>query len=314
DVLGMAVDAFLVVEWRPGEHPLEVVRGGTLADAGWTMEEDLVVQVMREVSESKALIDLGIRGIEEGAKIGLSGHLHLRSEIPVGRGLGSSAAARVAGSVLRRLLTGVEVTRSEIIQEAAEGEGHPDNAAPAVLGGLVAATRDPRGRVTAVPLPLSLRPGWVFAMPGVPLSTRAAREALPGSVTHAAATRNAGRLGLLIPALAAGDADLLALAMEDELHVPHRIPLIPGAESALAAARTAGAWAATLSGAGSGLMAVTAQGEEETVGRAMARAFDADPRARGGSYRVLRPWLPGVQWGSGPLRPPGPERFATSRA
>ena len=150
-------------------------------------------------------------------------------------------------------------------------------------------------------------------MPGVDLHTDRARAALPDRIPLDAAVRNTGRLALLLPALGAGDGPLLARAMEDELHVPYRLPLIPGARDAVEAARRAGAWGVTLSGAGSGLLAAVPQGAEEEVGEAMAHAFRAQPEAKGGSWRILRPWTAGAEWGVGPLRPPGPERFATSR-
>ena len=309
DTLGMAVDAFLEVTWEAGEAPLRVTRSGTLEAAPWAPEDDFVVRVLLEPARPDALSQnhLGLHDHPVPR-----GRIHLRSEIPLGRGLGSSAAARIAGAALRCLLSGAPVTREELLREAAGREGHPDNAAPAILGGLVAAQLDPDGGVVAVPLPLSRRIGWVFAMPGVGLDTARARAALPGTIPVPAAVRNAGRLALLIPGLAGGDEALLRRAMEDELHVPYRLPLVPGASEAAAAARAAGAWAVTLSGAGSGLIAAVPTGAEERVGRAMAQAFESHPRAGGGAWRVVRPWLPGAQWGSGPLRPRGPERFATS--
>lgn len=293
DALGMAVDVFLEATWEASPETLKVTRSGTLESAAWPLEEELVLR--------------GLRPSE------LTGRLHLHSDIPVGRGLGSSAAARVAGAVLRRLRTRGAAEREEVLQEAARGEGHPDNAAPAVLGGLVAATLGEDGEVVAVPLPVSPRIGWVYAAPGSVLATSEARAALPAEVPLQAAIRNAGRLSLLIPALATGDGPLLARAMEDELHVPYRLPLVPGAVEAVAAGKDAGAWAVTLSGAGSGLLAAVRPGTETLIGEAMAQSFRAHAEGTGGEWTVLRPWLPGARWGPGPLRPPGPERFATSR-
>lgn len=312
DALGMAVDAVLEATWEETGGPLHVTRSGMLERAPWAATEDLVVRVLDETTARIANSD---SRISEPARdrTGLTGALHLRSDIPLGKGLGSSAAARVAGVLLGRLLAVATADRHQVLREAAALEGHPDNAAPAVLGGLVAAHLDDDGEVTAVPLPLSLKIAWVFAAPGVGLATERARRALPQTVPHATAIRNSARLALLIPALAAGDGPLLARAMEDELHVPHRLPLIPGAAEAVDAAREAGAWGATLSGAGSGLIAAVPPGSEAAVGEAMAASFEKHPEALGGTWRVLRPWLAGAQWGSGPLKPRGPERFATSR-
>ena len=295
DVLGMAVDTFLEAEWTPGGSELRLTRDGTLAEASWPDAEDLVVR------------GLGV-GTEDD--VPPAGTLRVRSAIPVGGGLGSSAAARIAGRVLGRLARGEAVDRGRLVGEVTRAEGHPDNAAPAVLGGLVAARWDPGQEVVARPLPVSLRLGWVYAVGAGGLATRAARDALPATVEHAAAVRNAARLAILLPSLAAGDGSALRDAMTDELHVPYRLPLISGAAAAVRAGEAAGAWAVTLSGAGAGLLAVTPQGREETVGRAMAAALE---EASGeGTFRILRPWPAGTRWGSGALSPPDPGRFATS--
>jgi homoserine kinase len=295
DVLGMAVDAFLEAEWTPGGNDLRMSREGSLATASWPDAEDLVV-----------------RGLGVGTEDDLPpvGTLRVRSSIPVGGGLGSSAAARIAGRVLGRLGRGDAVDRDRLVGEVTRAEGHPDNAAPAVMGGLVAARWDPGQEVVTRPLPVSLRLGWVYAMGSGGLSTRAAREALPARVDHAAAVRNAARLAILLPALAAGDGPALREAMTDELHVPFRLPLIPGAADAVRAGEDAGAWAVTLSGAGAGLLGVTPPGAEDAVGRAMAAALEE--AAGESSFRILHPWLPGTRWGVGPLSPPDPGRFATS--
>lgn len=306
DVLGMALDLFLEARFVPGGRGFRVERHGALATLDLPPEEDLVVRAMLQVMVAKPQGSIELDDVMPG------GVLTLDSPIPVGRGLGSSAAARVAGHALGGLLTGREPERDGLVEAAALGEGHPDNAAPAVLGGLVAARMDPSGRVRAVPLPVSHRLGWVYAAPEATLDTKRSRAALPRQVDHAAAVRNAGRLAMLLPALASGDGPALAEAMEDELHVPYRLPLIPGGEAAVRAGRGTGAWAVTLSGAGSGLVAVTPPGVEESVGQAMAQAFREAEGSGGGLHRVVRPWLPGIAWGWGEPTPPGPRRFATS--
>lgn len=316
DCLGMAVDRFLTLEYTPdgvsgdpggeGERAARseaegaarggtpVVRGGTLAalgaSGGWDAQGDLVLEHMLEVKGDKRL---------EKSKMGpwTEGRLSMHSEIPLGRGLGSSAAARVAGHVARLLLEDQKPNISSIVSRVAEAEGHPDNAAPAVLGGLVAA----RMGSPPVPLPVSSGLGWAFAAPGTPLSTQDARRVLPDLVPHRVAVRNAARLALLIPALAAGDGPLLARAMEDELHVPFRLPLIPGGREAIRAAMEAGAWAVTLSGAGSGLLAVTPRDSDRAVAQAMGEAFRASGAGGEGVAWPVRPCLEGAAWGLGPL-------------
>ena len=285
DCLGLAVDRHLVLEWLPagrggvrvrGERPPEGF-GDRLAGG---------------------LTDLGLP--EDGT-------LEVDSTIPVGRGLGSSAALAVGLHLLKARISGFDASLEGTLQSVAELEGHPDNAAPALLGGLVAATRHD-GRVSAIPLPVSERIGWAWAAPGVPAETQAMRAALPGRVERAAAVRNAARLAHLIPALAAGDGDTIGWAMGDELHVPYRLPLIPGAEAARAAALEAGAWACTISGAGSGLIAASPRDRTALVVRAMEDAFRRDdPSPEAARAFELRPDLQGARWETDVSRPPDRE-------
>lgn len=185
--------------------------------------------------------------------------------IPVGSGLGSSAAAVVAGLLAANELLGASLPLPLLLALATELEGHADNVAAALTGGLVLVAGD---EVVSLPVaPLQA----VVVLPAVTLSTRAARAALPASVPRADAVFNLAQLGLLLQALARGDQPLLARAMADRLHQPYRISLIPGMPAALAAAQAAGA-AACLSGAGPSLIAFTASGHE-ALARAIRGAF-----------------------------------------
>jgi homoserine kinase len=166
-------------------------------------------------------------------------------------------------------------TRMRALARATDIEGHPDNAAPSLFGGLVAVARDDTDALNAFRLPIAPDIGFVFAAPNMTVSTAAARAALPAEVPHKLAVRMLGRTAALVRGLESGDADLIRIGLTDELHVPHRLPLIPGASAALSAARDAGAWGATISGSGSGLIALTPHAHRAHVASAMSAALAA---------------------------------------
>lgn len=198
------------------------------------------------------------------------------NDIPMGRGgLGNSATAVVGGLVGAAHVAGHPLGAADLLELAAELEGHPDNAAAAVLGGLVVAVRTERG-VTARRVPLVNPPRVVLAIPATHVDTMRARSRLPPGVPFGDAAFSVGRACLLVAALATGDHDLLGAAMEDRLHTPYRAPLVPGLESAIAAAREAGALGAALSGSGPTVLAFVPAGSppvEHAVGAALAGAF-----------------------------------------
>jgi len=248
DTIGLAVSRYLTAEYRAGDGPLAIDRRGTLASLqGMPEELDLFAQAMRSVCPS------------------LGGTLVLDSEIPVGRGLGSSAAAVVGGLTLGAAVASSNV---DVLRTARRWESHLDNVAPCLLGGLVAVVENEA-------FPLVLAPGiaFAYAAPGVPLSTARARAALPSTVPHSEAARALGHLAALIRGLETADVALLQLGLSDRLHVPYRLPLIPGGAAVREAGLAAGAWGVTVSGAGSGLLAVTAPEKAASVAEAMAAAF-----------------------------------------
>ena len=202
-----------------------------------------------------------------------AGRLLVRSnnEIPLARGLGSSAAAYAAGVAMGTLVSGGEVDRGEVIELGVEAEGHPDNIVPAILGGFTVTGVGAEGMgYVRLELPAELKA--VVAVPNFELSTEAAREVLPGEVSFAQAVANQGRVGLLVAALAARRLDLLRTAMEDCLHQPYRTDLVPGMDAVVRAALDAGAWGAALSGAGPTMLAFVGD-EVEGVGDAMVGAW-----------------------------------------
>lgn len=174
--------------------------------------------------------------------------------IPLSRGLGSSASAVVAGLLAGNRLLGDPLDREAILGLATEIEGHPDNVVPALLGGMTVAVKA-GDRVVQAPLPLASALGLVAAIPAFTLSTKAARAALPAVVPFEDAVYNVGRTALLTAALVTGRHELLVDALGDRLHEPYRQAFVPGMREVVAAARTAGAFGVTLSGAGPTLLA-----------------------------------------------------------
>lgn len=176
--------------------------------------------------------------------------------IPSARGLGSSAAAIVAGVVLGAAVGRRSLEADELLELAARLEGHPDNVAAAMYGGFTVALTEPDGRV--VLRRFRVPEAWipVAFIPQRESRTADMRAALPASVPHAAAAREAGRSALLATAIMTSDAGLLRTAMADELHQPYRLPLLPGARTLIDLAYDRGAAGACLSGAGPTVLAI----------------------------------------------------------
>ena len=212
-------------------------------------------------------------------------HVHCVNHIPPSSGLGSSAAATLTGLLGATALLGNPFLNDDILNLGAELEGHSDNVAPALLGGLVVSTMGAdAGKIMAhkigevghaVPLHITI------ALPDFQLPTKQARAALPEQVTVKDAVYNISRAVMVAEALRSGDLDLLGEAMTDRLHQPHRLPLIPGAQAAMDAAKQAGASAVALSGAGPSLIAFSKA--ESAIGEAMQCAFEE----RGLSARIF---------------------------
>jgi len=208
------------------------------------------------------------------------------NRVPPARGLGSSAAAWVGGLVAGNALLGSPLTTDALLGLAARAEGHPDNVAAALLGGLTVSCSTADG-VTAVSLPVPTNLTWVALIPDVTSATAEARAVLPKSVPREDAVFNVQRVALLLAGLQTGRHAALAQALEDRLHQPYRTRLFPWMPDVVAAARRAGALGCVLSGAGPSLLAVVV-GDGMGVARAMevalaeagiagaARVFDVD--------------------------------------
>lgn len=271
DTFGLALDLANRVEVRllgelePGEPALARV------EVRGEGEEELPRDASNRVVQAAATLWQRVRGCTP--------HLLVRcfNGIPLRSGMGSSAAAAVGGLVAAWRLLGEPLSVEELLTLATELEGHGDNAAPALLGGLTVVT-------PGVPRALRLEPPELdvaLALPERRWSTEASRNVLPAMVSRVDAVFNVAAAGTLLASLLSGRYDLLGLAMQDRLHQPYRLPRIPGAEAALEAAMGAGAFGAALAGAGPAVMALVPRGRAEVVAAAMAKAF----RSKGAAAR-----------------------------
>lgn len=243
DCLGLALDL-----WNQAEFSLE--GQGIRVHVSGEGQDMLPINEQNPVAKTACMVYEKL-GLELPPGISIYSENH----IPVGSGLGSSASAALLGLIGANSLLGNPLSKEELLSLGTEIEGHPDNIAPALFGGLVISTVN-NGEVLARKveiLPLSV----VVAVPEVNLPTLAARQALPGMVAFRDAILNVGNTALLVEALRFGDWDLLGKVMQDRLHQPYRLKLIPGAEQALQAGLLAGARATALSGAGPSVIAFT---------------------------------------------------------
>lgn len=257
DCLGLALTLYNRVTFTDAAATFAIHISGEGADWLPTDESNLVWQAAQRLFEVVGKWPSGT-------------HIEMENGIPAGSGLGSSAAAVVAGLVAANTLVGGGLSRHELLELATEIEGHPDNVAPALFGGLTLINQTESGlHLECIPVPTLTS---VIVLPDFTLPTAQARAALPAQITRQDAIFNIGRMGLLVRALQTGDHDKLRLAMEDRLHQPYRLPLVPGLESAFAAAYAAGASGVALSGAGPSLIAFAQQGHAQ-IASACQQAF-----------------------------------------
>lgn len=245
DALGLALDLRDRLEAEVIERGLVVEVDGVASDEVPLDEGHLVVRAMRAAFDELGVQPPGLR-------------LRCENVIPHARGLGSSSAAIVAGVWLaRELVAGGRLLLGDesLLDLAARIEGHPDNVAPALLGGFVIAGQDPDGTFYAVPSEVDPRIGAVVFVPPDAVTTEAARGLLPKEVPHADAAANAGRAALLVAALA-GRPEELWRATADRLHQDYRRPAMPASLELVDALR-AERVPAIISGAGPTVLAFT---------------------------------------------------------
>jgi homoserine kinase len=229
---------------------------------------------------------------------GVGWRIAMRNQIPLARGLGSSAAATVAGVVAANALLGGELDTATQLRVATTVEGHPDNAAAVLLGGFVVSAMTPDG-VEAVrfDVPRDLRA--VLFIPEMRLSTDEMRRVLPAKVPLEDAVANLGAVAVGVAGMAAGRTDLLRWLTVDRLHEPYRAAAYPQLPRLVEAARAAGALGACLSGAGSTILAFADSMADITRIEAAMAAVAADTDLPG-RIRVIEPRNVGARVISGP--------------
>ncbi len=264
DCFGLALELYLTVHATilPGaDSAWQICSRGEPGSESLpsTADENLIARVMRTAAERHRLRLPSLR-------------LDVHNGIPLASGLGSSAAAIVAGVKLCSALNDQAILDDAALSLAAELEGHADNAAAALYGGFVITVTDSDRRV------LALRQRWpaevraLVVTPHAKLETQHARAVLPPSVSRADAVHNLQRAALFCAAIGRKRHDLFWEAMQDRLHQPYRGPLIPGLAEALATPRLPGMLGIALSGAGPSVVAL-AKNNRRQIGEAIAAHF-----------------------------------------
>jgi homoserine kinase len=239
DSLGMALDLFVTIEMKISDQT-EIFLEGPNLEGIPTDKTNLVYEVAQEVFHAvgKSCPELSIR---------------MQSEIPLTRGLGSSAAAIVGALAAANHLAGDPFSKADLFQIATQMEQHPDNVGASMFGGFIVATWD-GDRADYLRFEPSSSLGILAVVPRFELPTKTARSVLPDTVTREDAVFNLGHTGLLVAAMISGQFNYFSIAMQDRLHQPHRLELVPGMDSVLNGVCQYGAFGATLSGAGPTLL------------------------------------------------------------
>jgi len=247
DALGLALGIYLHCRFRSSDHLLIEARGRDVEVIS-TGEENLIWQTAVAVAKDMRMTMPPIE-------------LHIENEIPIGKGLGSSAAALTAGVVIADRYLDLRWKPLRILDEAARLEGHPDNVAACVLGSIVASAIDAGGVARTVRLNMPTQFGVGVVVPDFMLSTAQARSVLPDCYTRADAIFNVQRAALLVAALATGTTSAFPAALEDRFHQPHRAALVPGLDDILKL-RAPGLLGCALSGAGPSILVFYERGYE----------------------------------------------------
>ncbi|MEA2433774.1 MAG: homoserine kinase [Actinomycetota bacterium] len=276
DALGVAIRMHLEIDIEPRRDSIDITVEGEGAEQLPQDETNLVIRSMNAFFDHVGRRPPGFA-------------VRVKNPIPLASGLGSSAAAVVGGLFAARAVTGRTVPQIEMIQLATSIEGHPDNVLPALLGGLVVCYRTDEGELRYFRLEPSERLVPIVAVPREGFPTWQARQALPDDVSFADAQFTASRAALLVAAISMGaGSDVLADAMSDRLHEPHRLRLMPESAAVHGQIHEAGLPVA-LAGAGPSLLVVVPKPEAQTRAEQVRRIC----RERNAGWRVfVSEWEP----------------------
>lgn len=261
DSLGLALKLYLTIEVSPDtDGAISFTFAGEGAgDLNSSSDENLIYRAMQYAAE------------REGVTVGAA-RLHVSNEIPLARGLGSSAAAILAGFSAFEAISGIQLTEQKLLDYATAMEHHSDNVAAALLGSFVVSCVTDAGRVVAarVPFPEDVRA--IVVIPNFKVRTEAARAVVPATVSRQDAVFNIQRAALFVAALCERRYELLREAMRDRLHQPYRAPLVPGLEEVLSLENLQGLIGVALSGSGPTVLAL-ATSHFEQVAKAIVACF-----------------------------------------
>ena len=275
DALALALELFVEVSAAPHESGARVLLSGEHSSGLPNDDSNLIWQAFLQAFRKTGQTPPDLQ-------------LQVRNEIPLGRGLGSSGAAAVAGIALANAVGHLEMTPLDVLMLAVEVEGHPDNVAASALGGL-AVVAPPN---EAISLPWPARVALVVASPEVQLATSRARAALPDNYSRADAVFNLQRATLMVAAAASGNTSALRVALQDRWHQPYRAALVPGLEAALKM-DCPGLYGVALSGAGPSLIAFVDRDNPDPARHALLEIYHRLGIA--GTVRALNVAAKGVE-------------------
>ncbi len=259
DTMGLALDMYTEVIMEAGGEGIRITSEGEGSEELSSSEDNLIYKCAKKLFDS----------VEYEPK-GLS--LRIINGIPLSRGLGSSASAIIAGLLAAREISAANISDYELLKMATEVEGHPDNVAPALFGGFVLSRMEGK-EIIYRKIDVDDKLLAVVAIPEFELPTEKSRAILPRTVSREDAIFNIGNASLLVYSLLMKDYSLLRKAMNDRLHEPYRMPLVPGLEEVKRRALGAGAFSAALSGAGPTVIAFADEHNSESVRAAMEEGF-----------------------------------------